>query len=426
MSMNNLQHTIQNMNANMNNNNLNVSTMHPLIQNSQEYMVYKQFVSIHSEDRNISKYPFSNQFEIMLPQDYTNVVSVGLDSWTFPAHYNTFSAIQNNISIVIKFTNIYNPGIGAPPVLTAIYDALLANQDNPYIVVIGEGFYNPIQIAKEITNRMNITVSVYIHEYLVNNGYLSSVITQFDLIGGYDQFVVAYNEVEQKLFFGNKSSGFTLENSSEFYPLSQHSVFRECNNSAVLPEDINWGLPYFLGFSRCPVTAIESPSYLYPRFYYGDYITGDNGYWLLPSPSYGNTQVFYTTSPYKVNLMGPSFFYMEIEGMNNIDETSPYNVSKFTNETNENQGIVKSSFAKISIPTTPISQWFDSVGVRNLKVYNPPAERIRKLQIKLRYHNGRLVDFGTFDYSFTLVFTTLVPQTNKALKAFNPFGIPLL
>jgi len=53
-------------------------------------------------------------------------------------------------------------------------------------------------------------------------------------------------------------------------------------------------------------------------------------------------------------------------------------------------------------------------------LYNPPAERIRKLKIKLRYHNGAPVYFGGFDYSFTLEFTLLVPQSERKYKLFVP------
>jgi hypothetical protein len=110
--------------------------------------------------------------------------------------------------------------------------------------------------------------------------------------------------------------------------------------------------------------------------------------------------------------MGPSHFYMEISGFNCLDETSPYNLSQFTMTTNETNGIACSSFAKIAIPTTPISQWFDK-DQKPYKAFFPPADRIRKLRIKLRYHNLQLVDFGIFDYSFLLEFDVVQPQTAR-------------
>ena len=69
----------------------NTSTNHPLIPNANDYVIYKKYVSIHSEDRDILKYPNSNQFEIEMPEDITNVYSLRLINWTFQANYNSFS-----------------------------------------------------------------------------------------------------------------------------------------------------------------------------------------------------------------------------------------------------------------------------------------------------------------------------------------------
>ena len=44
----------------------NTNTSHPLIPNSQEYIYYKKYVSVHSEDRNMLKYPESSDFEFEL------------------------------------------------------------------------------------------------------------------------------------------------------------------------------------------------------------------------------------------------------------------------------------------------------------------------------------------------------------------------
>jgi hypothetical protein len=110
---------------------------------------------------------------------------------------------------------------------------------------------------------------------------------------------------------------------------------------------------------------------------------------------------------------------MEIDGLNCIDETSPYNVNAFTLTTNKTNGIVNSAFAKIAVPTTPMSQWFDR-DARPYKLFLPPAERIRKLKIKIRYHNGQLVNFGVFNYSFTLEFSLYSSQILRDYKLFQP------
>ena len=113
--------------------------------------------------------------------------------------------------------------------------------------------------------------------------------------------------------------------------------------------------------------------------------------------------------------MGPAYFYMEIANNNCIDETSPFAVNNFTLTTNVTNGIVNASFAKIGIPSTPISQWFDRDSLP-YKMYWPPAERIRKLSIKIRYHNGQLVNFGIFPFSFTIEFTQVFPQRDRTIN----------
>ena len=77
-----------------------VNGTHPIIPNSQDYTVYKKYVSIHSEDRDILKYPQSSSFEIELPQDYLNVYTVRMSNWTFPS-WNYRPITKRHIRCVI-------------------------------------------------------------------------------------------------------------------------------------------------------------------------------------------------------------------------------------------------------------------------------------------------------------------------------------
>lgn len=402
----------------------NTSTNHPLIPNANEYMYERQYVSIHSEDRNCLRFPSSSEFEVELPQDYCNVQAVRLDSWTFPANYNTFSLLQNNVAIVFEINNPYNPSdfMVDNKLLAIIADALYAFKGQEFIALIEEGFYNPFQIATELTNRMNNAVSVYLSYYISENN--PELIEEFNLSGGYDQFVVVYNEVAQNLWFGNKSSDFIIPNDSTIYLnniLKDAICFRQ-----EYSEFVNWGLPAYLGFTRCISTATVAVNGAYPRFFYGDVISGDNGFWLLPDSQYlGNNKsipVYYLKAPAKINLMGNAYFYLEIDGMNTIDELIPYSVNYVTTKTNESLSVVKSAFAKIAVTTTPLSQWFDRDSGPS-KVYNPPAERIRRLRFKLRYHNGAPVEFGKFDFSILLEFIIFRPQQQRKYTMFIPESI---
>ena len=410
---------------------------HPLINNSNQYFYEKKYISISSEDRDYTKFPNSAEFEIFLPQEYLNIASARLYSWSFPANYNVFSVFVSNVTMSFKFDKLYNPGEAgiSDPLLEGIFAALYYNIDNEYVIIIEPGFYNPDQMVTELTNKFNEIVTTHILAFFKNNEPMYSIASS--LFSNYNRFNIVYNSVSQKIWFGNTADKFTLTNDSTALI---NSKFNEavCLKRSILPQYANWGLPAYLGFTRCPSASVSveelqaennipsdpSTSKLFnvPRFYYGDVNinSGDNGYWLLPGAPLAT--VYFLQAPLKINFMGPAYIYMEIEGMNCIDETSPWDLSEYTAHTNRTNGVVNSSFAKIPVPTTPISQWFDN-DMGPYKYWNPPAERISKLKFKLRYHNGQLVDFGLFNYSFMLEFNLLRPQQEKSYSIRNAFDL---
>lgn len=408
----------------------NVNANHPLTPNSQQYISYKKYVSIHSEDRDFVKYPVSTQFEIELPEDYTNVASIRLVQWTFPANYNVFSALSQNVTMSFRINNPYNPGEYNVfnTYYERIFEALWLNQESYYFIIIEEGFYNPSQIAIELTNKFNNAVTTQIREYFTTKGW-TDTLDEFNNNGGYTRFQIVYNNVGLKIWFGNTADGFILTNETSLIEnkISNNLCFIGRNQ---VPSSSDWGLPNNLGLNRCNTNSISGSQYdiqkiidpnaavyggiAVPRFFYGDVLQGDDGYWLLPLDLSG-CQVHWIQATNKLNLMGPSYLYMELDGFNCIDETQPYTANQFTLTTNQTNGIVNASFSKMSIPSTPLSQWFDKESVP-YKMFYPPAERIRKLSFRIRYHNGQLVDFGVFNYSFMLEFNLVVPQILRHSK----------
>lgn len=428
---NNLQYN------NFDNNVFNTNTSHPLVPNSQEYMYYKKYVSIHSEDRNFLKYPSASEFDIELPEDLLNVAALRLVSWTFPANYNTFSTINNNTLITFKINNPYNPNIhGVTNILVQkTFECLFLSQNENFTVRIEDGFYNPEQMCTELSNQFNYYVTARLASYFTLKSTDSSLtpaqqaeyitaLNDLNTVGGYANFVVVYNNVGQKIWFGNICDGFTMTNETRVI----QDVLTEplnCSIKAQIPDFADWGLPGNLGFSRCnaistnEIDRANAPNIVkyngqnVPRFFYGDVFPGDNGYWLLPNPLLTGSLVQWVECPFKINFMGPGYMYIELAGQNCIDETSPYNISIPTLTSNITNGVVNSAFAKISIPTTPIAQWFDRDSLP-YKFYYPPAERMRKFSFKIRYHNGQLVNFGEFNFSFVLEFTLQLPQILRA------------
>ena len=135
---------------------------HPIQANAQEYMSYTKYVSIHSEDRDIVKYPKASLFEIEMPEDINNVVAVKLSSWAFPANYNTFSVLNQNVTMTFVINNPYNPGANMVfnPLEQKIFECLYSSTNEQFVIVIEDGFYNPEQMVTELQNKFNVQIKM--------------------------------------------------------------------------------------------------------------------------------------------------------------------------------------------------------------------------------------------------------------------------
>ena len=122
-----------------NNSSFNTNNSNPLIPRQQNYVIERKLVSIHSEDRDITKYPYSQKFDVTLPQPLLNVQSMRLVQSTFPIDYYTFSNEYQNTKF--RFT------------------AAFTDQRVSYCVQIQEGTYTPCQLAQELTNVMNDAIN---------------------------------------------------------------------------------------------------------------------------------------------------------------------------------------------------------------------------------------------------------------------------
>ena len=432
------------------------NTNHPLINNSHEYLFTKKFLSIHSEDRDLAKFPLAAQFDIELPQEYANVVKVQLVEWSFPSNYYTFSAVAKNLLLSFKINDPYDAELflsSTDPVNNPTDDdieigisaGLIAFKNSLFVLQIDEGFYNPIQMATELTNRLNKTVTDYLNSYFTSNGYSQPFIDKFNNttngvpnqsdgnmedIGGYKEFVVFYNIISQKLYFGNRSSRFTIPNiiTPPTKELVEKYFYLGCTLKR-LPQYTDKLLLFNLGFDITPTPTVTLTNQQYARIYYGDALTlsngADNGIWLFPSiVKHPGCNVSYMIPRQQINFMGPSHFYLEINELNNMDELNPYpSIPSFTEiSTDPPPNRVNSAFCKISVNSTPISQWYDRDNTA-FKLFNPPLEKLRKLRIKVRYHDGTTVLFGSFAYSITLEISMFNPQQLTTLKTIYPYGI---
>jgi len=352
----------------------NLNNPKPLIPREQNYVLDRKLVSVHSEDRDITKFPYANEFDILLPQPLLNVQSMRLVQSAFPIDYYTFSNEYQNTKF--RFT-YYDTGTLDPPV----------TYKKSYCVIIQEGTYTPCQLAVELTNVMNNALEAD-----------SSIIDK-------DTFNVFYDVVGNRFWFGNTKYKFSLD----FEVKMEYPEINTCDTKLKTPQPIvwynyaRWGLPYYLGYDKIQYMATQD----IPQINYLPKITGDTSpdiIWMAPIPQK------------VINIGGEKDIYMEVDKYNSYDELYPYTESnKSAYDNNPYAGRVNSAFAKI--PLDP-STFQDSRNLLliNIVQYEPPIERIAKLRFRFRFHDGRLVDFRGLEFNFTIEFNSL---RNEILRSKN-------
>ena len=407
---------------------MNTSTSYPIIPSAQEYMYQQKYVSISSLDIDQVKNPFSSHFEIDLPQDYCNVQSISLSSYTFPNNLNVFTKYFKNITMTFIINQPYNPTDATLPnyalnfaIFTALYNKSISATPN-FLVRIQEGLYQTVpQMGFELTNKFNYVVSTYIIEYFTATSDTINL-NLFMSTGQYTQFNIQSDIISQVMIFGNQSSGFILTNDS----IDLKNIDRDNTCSAftgtLTPQDSLLGLPWFLGFSDSVTPksyqSIATTNLNKLRFFS---LPGTTGIWLTPAYS-DEPNIYYIKAPNKWNVFcGRYYMFMEIAGINSIDETQPFDIYNLKSSA----GKVNSAFAKIPLygnPVVPVNNIYYN-GFKNdnvMNIFTPPMERIKKLSIKFRYHNGEYVNFAGATFSFNLKFNIFLPQNARKYSMYRP------
>lgn len=172
----------------------NLHNNHQLITRQQNYFLHRRVLTIHSEDRDISKWNNSNEFEIQLPNSYENVQSIRLLQYNFPTKLYVFSEKYQNTKLSFNTDTSSN------------------------IITIDDGTYTPTELAQELTNK-------------INN----------DTVIGNINFKIFYNKVNNKFLFG-ADQNFKFD-------FTQLSLYTNCSNN-IYNQYTNWGLGFHLGFEK--------------------------------------------------------------------------------------------------------------------------------------------------------------------------------
>jgi hypothetical protein len=380
--------------------NLNVFSNQNLIPRNQKFVLDRKLVTIHSNDRDIKKWPLANHFEIQLPQTLYNVQSISLATTCFPGEFYVFSAYYENIILSFKLQPSKRENSDGEE--NEIYVALKQNEFNDYNIMIEEGTYTTQQLSLEIYRKMNLAVERYLK--------LKNIETN------YDKFVVTFNEVNQKFYFGNSYDDFTLL-------CSKKELYEDCRQTNLFDKYTNWGLYYFLGFLKQDVQAKGTSNP--PQFLYNEdpeWITSD-------SP---DRKVYVAVAPKIASITGEKVMYMEMERFNSIDELVPFPQNTSNMYNNDYHGSVNAAFEKIPLSTFQETNYLDQTfnqggtNLRNVSNYDRPIESVQKIRVLFRFHDGRLVNFQDTDFNFTLAFNCLKNEIPRELTLDIPAGYGLL
>jgi hypothetical protein len=351
-----------------NNNNNNG---HELILRENSYNLNKKILTIHSEDRDIGKWPRSTSFEIQCPQVYQNVESIRLVDITLPTIQYTFTHSYQNTIFLFK--------------LIATSSIPLLNNDTIYSFEIQEGNYTGTQLALEIQNNLNNTISI------------ASNAT-------YSNFKVYYDPVANILHYGNQVHSFSF-----LFDVQPTYVLINCEQSNIFLQYTRWGLGWNLGFNQEKYDSIYLINTDDTSIIFNYLVKTDSNYTFLPINS-STTQGYYLKSPMPLKLQPDTAIYLEIEKFNYLDELVPY--VSFTNSlctSASYNGVINSAFIKIPLSPLPTSLGSanyvlntSQVILNNCGFCIPVIEKISKFKFKFRYHDGRLVDFKDYPFNFSL------------------------
>tara|TARA_Y100000992_G_scaffold112432_1_gene73333 strand:- start:3190 stop:4488 length:1299 start_codon:yes stop_codon:yes gene_type:complete len=410
----------------------NLHNNHPLINRNNQCLLNRKLITIHSEDRDMIKYPNPNNFTIELPQSIKNIQSMRLIDSIFPADLNIFTESYQNTKFKIGINSDVNYSGPDNPVEI---NGAISYFEHLITVSISEGNYTYDELCIELQNSLN----------------------NIDSVNG---FIVTYSKPEQKFYFAN---------TNDFYFVLIFDQPIEYNNctSSNFNKNVRWGLGWNLGFKKKIYTPYE-----HTDTSKGGQINSQSSVWHGAAVS-ESKPVYWIKSEVCSNIRSSEVIYMEIEKYNSVDELVPNvnntttdyvnsnncknnncnsicvdgevkhavntqtpksnyekvlnsssgnrtasikNINSCLNKSNQNDygGKVNSIFAKIYTRGFNKDAMNESVtdgeqgGHNYITTFNNQLEeKITRLSFKFRFHDGTPVDFSNKDFNFTIEFNSI-------------------
>jgi hypothetical protein len=374
--------------------------MHPIIKPGQNYVMYKDVISIHGIDKDVSKWEKNNEFEISLPSPIQNVSYIKLKDITLPIFLHNISERKENSKVRIQYAN---PDFGTATDISTHAGDVIEN------IKIPDGYYTPLKLANTLQNVLNRTIY-----------------NKLDV----QPFKVKYNEISNKILIGVTEGVFKLLFTHEHtYNNKEHTIYKPKFTNYV-----DWGLGCILGYEKKDYTGTIhniSTADRYTQLKTGLTLDHEDTSWLIPTTEHSgtNSTVSYLESPHLVNTTKYSSMYIELDKHNYISEIQPY--SDNTNSTFNNDLVFKnnSAFAKVSLVKTNAlqscivaNQMFHMISYNSSEItnnshnYNPPIKSLNKLKFKFRHHDGTVAEFNKTSPSFTLEIGCLIEEQKRSIS----------
>jgi hypothetical protein len=256
--------------------------------------------------------------------------------------------------------------------------------NNLILIVVPDGIYNPTKLATTLQNLVHL-------EFYSSNQ---------DII---NEFSVVYNEVNNKFYFQHEHDSFKLYFNYYDYSNCEYNCFDQHSK---------WGLGYLLGFDKLEydsqlITDVETIFY--------------NNFNSEEFDQMNEKQTI--VSPKNVDLEYNQNIYFEIDKLNQSDEIKPFLNNKLTNS---NNGRLNSYFAKVPLIKSNFNQILVSKDffLESVSYFQPLLDKLSKIKIKLRYHNGLLLDLKNYNINFSI--TLEINQIMNGLKNYDvrtPFNL---
>ena len=123
--------------------------MHPIIKPQNNYVMHKEVISIHGVDKDKSKWPKNNEFEISLPYPLNNVSYIKLKDVNLPNFLHNISETKENSKIRIQYAN---------PIFGTAMDINHHAGDVIKDIQVPDGYYTPVKLANMLQNLLNHTI----------------------------------------------------------------------------------------------------------------------------------------------------------------------------------------------------------------------------------------------------------------------------